>query len=59
MNRIRLVTGTAIALQVSVFLGWVKLGPLGSIVALSGTTRPTDVCLDAASLIKQSPEYWR
>jgi len=59
VNRIRLVTGTAIALQVSVFLGWVKLGPLGSIVALSGTTRPTDVCLDAASLVKQSPEYWR
>ena len=59
LNRIRPVTGAAIALQVSIFLGWIKFGPLGSLLALGGETRASDVCLDAASLLQGSSQYRR
>ena len=62
IHRIRPVTGAAIALQVSIFLGWVRFGSMGSLVAMGGAgthTRPSEVCLDAASVLKGSSQYRR
>ena len=61
IHRIRPVTGAAIALQVSIFLGWVRFGSMGSLVAMGGgtPTRPSEVCLDAASVLKGSSQYRR
>ena len=60
IHRIRPVTGAAIALQVSIFLGWVRFGSMGPLTAMGGShTRPSEVCLDAASVLKGSSQYRR